>query len=113
MTRALVTVFCFVAVLAPTMASAASGPQLDQSAQSACFEVAFYNGQKPGSSGRRSAVAYMAQVLQRSESNGARVLARRLRAAHSPSARQSAVAAVTRFCVAGGHPPGPPFFLPK
>ena len=109
----MVTVFCFVVVLAPTMASAATGPQLDKNAQQACFEVAFYKGQKPGSSGRRSAVEFMAQVLQRSESTGARALARRLRAADSPPRRQSAVLAVTRFCVAGGHPPGPPFFLPK
>lgn len=113
MPRAMVTAFCLLAVLAPTVASATTRPQLDHSAQHACIEAAFYNAQRPGSSGRRAAVAYMAQVLQRSDSPGARVLARRLRAAHSPSARQSAVVAVTSFCVAGGHPPGPPFFLPR
>ena len=113
MTRALLTVHCFIAALAPTAASAASRPHLDQSAQQACFEVAFYNGQKAGSSGRRSAVAYMAQVLERSTTNGARPLARRVRAATSTSSQQKAVTAVSRFCVAGGHPPGPPFFLPR
>lgn len=112
--RRLTPIAVLVAVLSsPTLAGAATRPRLDANARQVCFEVAFYNGQEAGSAGRASTVAYMAGLLKRSRSKGARSLGRQLGQAVGPAAQQAAVDLVTRFCARGGDPVGPNFYLPR